>query len=192
MKEIEVVNKPCRIQNTADGQKQKQIFISALEQIENNSRDNDGSGVDNAIGDYASAAAAFKVTAPEDTVLALNRIIISVEDAGTFDSGAYGNGIVLTNGIKVQTYDPNTGEVCCDLTNGNEIKTNADWAAYCHDVTLHNFGAGNPLLTVRWTFGKAGAPLYIKSGREFRVVLNDDFSDLVGHKFQVQGRIINL
>ncbi len=100
----------------------------------------------------------------------------------------YGNlGAALTNGITVRLQD--SGGTVLDLTDGLPVKTNAGWGQLCYDVDLKSWGAGNELLLVRWTFERAGQPLRLEgedSGR-LEVVLNDDFTGLLAHTFQVQG-----
>ena len=65
----------------------------------------------------------------------------------------------------------------------------AEWATYCHDLTAHTWGSGNDTLTVRWTFTKGIGDdgVVLDPGESIRVILNDDFSDLVAHKFLFQG-----
>jgi len=60
----------------------------------------DGTGEINAIGDYSSAPVDFFYSPNANEVVLLNRVIITIEDGGSIDSGGYGNNSSpLTNGI---------------------------------------------------------------------------------------------
>lgn len=141
-----------------------------------------------AIGDYSSTVAKFTFTVPSGRVAELERMIVYIEDAGAPDSGKYGNSVVLANGIKVYVRDADD-EIVLDLTPDEAIKTNADWGALCYDVSLLSWGTGNDTVVVRWTFAKSGAPLYLKGrdGHYLTAELNDDFTDLISHRFLIQG-----
>jgi len=139
-----------------------------------------------AIGNYASTASTFKVTPTLGRDLYVHRLIVYIEDVGAPDAAKYGNDITLTNGMTVGLFDA-ADTLLVDFCDSQPVKTNADWAGFCHDVTLHNFGIGNDPLTVRWTFARSGQPVFVRGTNYFGVKLNDDFSDLVEHKFQVQG-----
>jgi len=138
----------------------------------------------NANKDYNGSAAEFTFTATENTKL--ERMIVYVEDAGGFDAGAYGNSVVLTNGISVEvvTHD---GTQHIDLTDGLPIKTNAHWSRLCYDVNYIDYGTGNNAIAVRWTFAKSGAPLYLPIGYKLVVNVSDTLTGLVDHTFMVQG-----
>jgi len=61
----------------------------------------DGTGTKSATGNYAESPVSFFIQPPAGEVFRLNRMLVHIEDSGTFDSGSYGNGITLTNGITV-------------------------------------------------------------------------------------------
>ena len=148
--------------------------------------DGDGTGTKNAVGNYASAAETFYIAPPATKVFYIHRLIVTITDAGAPDSGKYGNNIVLTNGILASVTN-NSTEI--DLCDGVPVKTNADWGRMCYDMKPDTFGAGNDSVTVRWTFSKSGQPLILAGDRsdQFTITLNDDFSDLIGHYFMIQG-----
>lgn len=139
----------------------------------------------NANGDSSGAVQNFKIQAQEGETITLARMIIHTEDAGTYDSGAWGNGITLTNGILVQT---NISGVLKNISTGT-IKTNGELAGEMHDVTVHAFGTGNNHLTGRWTFSNSGTYIKLNAGDSLIVRLNDDFSGLIQQNFLVQGFI---
>ena len=145
----------------------------------------DGSGTKNANGDYSGAAQAFFFD-PEDNYVNLTRMLICVVDTAGFQAEEYGNtGGVLANGIEVKLVDGSTTIV--DFTDGLPVKTNSGWATFCHDAQLKEWGAGDELLTIRWTFSKSGRPLELHGDLRLEIVLNDDLTGLLGHYFVVQG-----
>ena len=66
-----------------------------------------------------------------------------------------------------------------------------DWAKFCYDVDHENFGLGNEFLNVRWTFSKSGTYIQLngENNDKLEIVVNDDLSGLVNHRFLVQGYI---
>ena len=149
----------------------------------------DGTGTTNAIGDYSVTPASFKITGTSGRV-DIERVIVMLEDGGSFDSGAYGNGLALTNGIRVYLRD--TDDNVINEYTSFPILTNGDWAGHCHDFNHFNWGSGNEVASIRWTFSKSGQPVQINfdAGEYFEVYLNDDFSALVKQRFTIQGKYI--
>jgi hypothetical protein len=141
-----------------------------------------------AIGDYSSAVTKFTFVPDASRIAELERMVVYIEDVGAPDSGRYGNNIILTNGMKVYVRDADD-EIVLDLTPDEPIKTNADWAALCYDVSLLSWGLGNDTVVVRWTFAKSGAPVYLdaRDGHYLSLELNDTFTGLVSHRFLIQG-----
>jgi hypothetical protein len=144
------------------------------------------SGTTSLIGNYSVEAVSAYIEPAENDYMVINRVIISIEDFGSFDSGGYGNGAALTNGITVNLRDKT--EIVETLT-AWPITQNGHWAGQCHDLTVHAFGSGNEFMSVRWTFGSAGRPLVLNGsdGHRLEFVMNDDFSGLVAQRFFVQG-----
>jgi len=152
----------------------------------------DGTGTKSAVGEYHDAGAGaeiFYIQPPPGTIYRLSRMIPFVEDTGSFDSGSYGNGITLTNGILMRIQ--NDSGTILDLLDGLPIHINTHWARLCYDMTVSTFGLGNEYLHARWTFSKAGQYIRLDgdSNERLEVVLNDDFSDLVSQYFKVEGYI---
>ena len=146
----------------------------------------DGSGEKNAIGNYSQMPAEFQYRQLSCGETHIARLIISLSDQGTLDAGQYGNGIQLRAGIRLVKKDAR-GKIVQDLTDGQPVKTNGDWAHFCYDVRPLNFGSGVTHLSARWTFAKSGEPLVVKQGESLCVLLADDFSGLVSHRFLAQG-----
>lgn len=128
----------------------------------------------------------FIYEVPAGDTLEWERIIIFIEDTGSFDSGLYGNGIALTNGIKVEVHD-SEGNVILDLVDGETVHTNGEWQALCHDFLPTAIGQGNEVASVRWTVAKSGAPVVVKSGCKVVVTIQDNLAGLEKHWFQIQG-----
>lgn len=146
----------------------------------------DGTGTKSAIGNYAGSPVSFYIQPPAGDVYRLYRMLVHVEDVNTFDSGSYGNGIVLTNGITVSKVI--SGQTV-QMTDGVSIKKTPHWQMFCYDVDISSYGLGNEHASVRWTFTKGGNPVRLvgDDGDRLQVVLNDDFTGLVDHHFFVQG-----
>lgn len=119
------------------------------------------------------------------------RMLVTIEDTSGIAQDEYGNlGASLTSGILVRTAD-SSGATILDLLDGGAIRTNADWSRYCYDVQLHSWTASptNEMVSVRWTFDKAGVPIRLEGGKSesIQVRLRDNLTGLVTHNFIVQG-----
>lgn len=130
----------------------------------------------------------YVVAAGDDVYV--NRIIVHLEDNTGIDSGSYG-GIspvaALTNGITLNIVRADAAMADIDLLDGEPVQTNADWAKFCYDVSVSNFGSGNEALTIRWTFAGAGKPIHLFPGDTFRMTIRDDLTSLVAHSANIQG-----
>lgn len=150
----------------------------------------DGTGTIVANGNYSGAAEIFYIQPGAGEIYRLQRMIVSLEDTNGFSAQEYGNlGSALTNGITVRVQ--NDSGTVYELTDGDPVKTNAKWGAFCYDVDLKTWGAGDEFLLVRWTFSRTGQPMRLvgDNNERLEVVLNDDFSGLVDQTFIVQGYI---
>jgi len=147
----------------------------------------DGTGSTNAAVDGSSTAKDYMLRPLTGHYLKVARMIVSIEDAGTFDSASYGNGISMTNGISVGVFDAETDVLKQDLLGGEPVKTNADWVRHCHDLSLHNFGTGNPVATIRWTFEKSGDFIYLSNDEYLKISIRDNLTALVNHQFFLNG-----
>ncbi len=152
----------------------------------------DGAGVTfNANGDYSGAAVYWEIRPGSGNRQRIRRLLWTTEDAGTFDTGDYGNSITLTNGITLE-HVRGTGAsptVLATLT-PDPIITNADISRYCYDVRVDSYGTGNQFLAARWTLAKMRDDGIILDGNQddaLRFTLNDSFVGLVYHGWLAQG-----
>lgn len=143
----------------------------------------DGSGTLNLNGDYSSTPLWAHWKNDTGHNVEMTRTIIKIQDSGVMDAEKYGNGITLTNGLRFYKRDEN---VIQELT-AYPLLTSGDLAGHCHDVTLHKFGTGDEVISVRWTFEKSGSPIHLGHGESIGILLNDSFVGLVDHKFIIQG-----
>ncbi len=155
----------------------------------------DGAGVTyNANGNYSGAAVYWELRPGAGLRWRVRRLLWAIEDAGTFDSGDYGNGINLTNGVQLR-HVRGTGAsptVLCNLT-PDPIITNAEISRYCYDVRLDVYGQGNEFLSARWTLAKMRGDGIILDGDQddaLRFTLEDNFSALVYHGWLAQGCVM--
>lgn len=160
--------------------------------------DGDGGGTIEAIGDYSAGGLGlteFAIAPGAGEIYRIARLLVTVTDTGSFDSGAYGNNVTLANGIEIHVRNgtPNGASTLVqNLTGVVPIITNTDWAAYCYDLALYTFGAGPQVMVVRWTFSRAGVSVVLDgdAGDYLAVRLFDDFTDLDGHVFNFQGIVL--
>lgn len=136
---------------------------------------------------YASTAANFIIAPPAGEIWYISRLLVYIQDAGSFDSGGYGNGSALTNGIQIKVYRDAVEQIA--LTNSQPIKQNTHWAKFCFDISVSKFGSGDESLGVRWTFTNGGTFIRLDGDESdsIKVELNDDFSVLTSQTFLFQG-----
>jgi len=150
----------------------------------------DGSGVLDLARDHSTTEEFYQVDPPDQGFFAIHQLLIQIRSSGMMAGDRYGDQPELTNGITVATIDLNDN-IIVDLTDGQPIKSNGDWAGQAYDATHLEYGAGSPsadqFLRIRWSFADAGQPIYITQGERFAVKLDDDFSGLIAHSAQVQG-----
>jgi hypothetical protein len=121
--------------------------------------------------------------------LAIARMIVSYQDAGGGTMQEYGNlNAALSTGVEVKTTRRDGSTVINDLTDGVPIVSNGHWARFCYDAQRLDWGAGEDLFVVRWTFEKAGEPILLEPGETLRMYIQDDLSLLTNHFALVQGR----
>ena len=143
----------------------------------------DGSGTTNMNVDGSVTAVTFKIEPAPGELYKIARVMIFVEDNGTFDSDKWGNGIVLANGFNFKLQ---RNGVTTDLI-GFGIKTTGEMTSICHDIDHRSFGTGNEFVSFRWTFTKAGSTINLYNGDELQLVVNDDMTDMIKMYVHAQG-----
>jgi len=121
-----------------------------------------------------------------ETSLEVHNMMVHIMDVGLFDTGKYGNNIVLTNGISVGVYNAD-GSLDRDLMDGEPIKLNVEWHHVCYDASLSTYGTGDASLSVSWPFTRAGMPIILEFGESICITLADDLTGLTHHAFRFEG-----
>lgn len=137
--------------------------------------------------DGSTVAKEFTWTCLEDSAF-INRLIVFIQGSGTpgWTAETYANRAALTNGVKVEIKDA-SDNVLLDLLAGYTIKTDGEWKAKCHDWLPQDFGSGDEVASVRWTWGQTGEAVELKAGDKVVVTVQDDLTDLTHHWFEIQG-----
>jgi len=150
--------------------------------------DGDGTGTKDSAVNHSGAKEEYKIVPPSGTRLAIARLIVSVADGANPSADVYGNlAGALTNGIDVKT--KNASGDLVDLCDGVPVKANSDWSRMCYDMQVQNFGSGDDIVQVRWTFAKSGRSVIVDgtAGEYFSVDINDNLAALSSQFFMVQG-----
>ena len=142
----------------------------------------DGTGSIEANVDGSGAPVDFNYTVPEGHILLVDRLVVWIEDNGSFDAGLYGNGLALANGIMAGrtingTFEPRTTQL--------PIRANADWPAYSFDFDYIDIGQGPNVAVARYSYIKDGAPIVYTENTKYTMRIQDDLSNLVGHRFRL-------
>ena len=152
----------------------------------------DGLGVNNNVnGNYSVTPKTFSYTPPVGDIFYVSRIVVYVEDTGTFDTGAYGNAVVMTNGYHVwHTHDEHTHIIIPDT---NAIKTTGDMASNMFKLNHESFGAGNEFIAAPFSFEEVGGPIVLNgnTGDTFNAEFRDNLTGLVRHNFTLQGYVLH-
>lgn len=134
----------------------------------------------------------YTATPPEDEIWAVFRMTVNIRDTGSFDSGGYGNGPALTNGIQLRVGAPGIPPGAGNLT-PVLVRRTTDWQIYAHDLIISNFGQGDEVASIRWTFSKAGFPMILhgRLGQFIELRVQDDLSGLEHQYVILQGIKLN-
>lgn len=146
-------------------------------------------GTENAVGNYAAATDfVFAVSTLGPTAkFTLRSICAFLIDAGSLDMSSYGNGITLTNGVKM--YVKKSG-VELDLMAGKPVLFNQHWSKHGWGTTLANYGTGNESLQAVVNIADllgAEIDLFAAAGDMVIVRLQDNYTGLVEHSFKIGG-----
>jgi hypothetical protein len=123
-----------------------------------------------------------------ESLLLVHFGIVHIVDTGSFDSGAYGNALALSNGITIGIYDVETDALLADFLDGEPIITNADWGHSASNINLYTFGSGPQVLIAKCEFGQI-APIPISTDEYLAITINDDLTGLDEHDFKFCGMV---
>ena len=144
----------------------------------------DGSGNYNMNVNGSITPVNFFIKPQANTVLYIARAIFILVDAGSFDSGGWGNngGVPLQNGIDIVLHQNGY-----DFAIDNKLKRHSDVAALCYDVSKYSWGSGDEWLTARLTFTKFHGFIELKENDYIKIVINDDLTYLKEQHITFEG-----
>lgn len=137
------------------------------------------------IGNYSGAPATFFYVVPQNSILRLARMLITIRDNGAMSWAGYGSGAAVANGLIIRGKNP-AGDV---IISSAPFRANADWARVSFDAKIMSDGPGDQILVVAWSFALAGSPLEFHAGSRIECVANDDFSSLLDQRVAVNGEL---
>jgi len=141
----------------------------------------DNGGSASAAVDGSSTPVDFTYTVPTNAALRAERLLVTMQAPGSLTGSDYG-GVTgpLTNGVDLLVNG-------VSILDGMPVKSNNDWAHFCYDVNIQPHASGSSLVHVRWTFGKSGAPLWLRAGETITAKVQDNLTGLDEHLFLLQG-----
>lgn len=148
----------------------------------------DGTGDVNANGNYSGAEEIFYIQPPPGEVFYIYRMMVAIRDSGGIRFEEYGNiATGLTNGVSIRVQDDSGTKL--SLTDAVPILNNAAWGYHSYDVSIASAGSGDDFVSVRWTFARSGQVIRLDGdlNQRFEVVLNDNLTGLIEHRFKVNG-----
>jgi len=133
-----------------------------------------------------STPVAFTYTVPAGKKLELSRFNIAMVDGGMGYGEFGGLGATLTNGLSLTVINGSGLEIL-DFTDGKNLKANEDFCNLAGVDAIAQPVAGDDFFAVRFTVGKAGARMILKSGYQIQSVVADDLSNLTKFRIMIQG-----
>ncbi len=127
----------------------------------------------------------------------LAKLSINIVVAGSLSANGYGDGAILTNGIRA-TIEDLSGNELFDFLDGETINSNSDWSKLGVDlVPPLDSGIYNSQLTgSALFFANHGKFFRLYPGTRFVLTFQDDLSSggginaMVKHSFMVSGRVV--
>jgi hypothetical protein len=96
----------------------------------------------------------------------------------------------LTNGILFQVLD-DQDNILIDFTDGEGIKITTEFSALSGvDTQIDTRGGGEDGIAIRWTFDRAGEPIFMKEGYKFRLIVRDNLTGISQLRMMLQGIIV--
>jgi hypothetical protein len=121
----------------------------------------------------------FLITCPPGVKYETHHFSIFIQDTGAVDMSAYGNSVVLTNGIRGEIRRPGLPDDEIFVQRG--IYTNSDWMLYCHKIEHLSFGTGDEALKIIMDFSLDGKGFDLYPGQSGVLTIQDDLTDLNVH-----------
>lgn len=157
------------------------LFLQRMDTVGN------ATGSDDMNVDGSVTPVPFYIKPDPGNIIRLARVMLYVQDTGSFDAAAWGNGIVMANGMEVEMQID--GALYSMINGGDTIRTTGDVASVAYDATIVAAGLGDEYMVARWTFTKMGQFMRLDGdkGDFFRVTVNDDLTGINKQHIQAQG-----
>ena len=133
--------------------------------------------------DGAASTTTFKYTATGDSVIV--RVNLLIMDTATAPS-KFGGIASLTTGLEIGIFDSDGTQVL-DFTDGQPIKTNADFGLLAGTDSVIDAGAGDDAASIRWTIAKSGSPGWLPKDYYIAITILDDLTGISSFRAQAQG-----
>ena len=148
----------------------------------------DGTGTTDAIGNYA-VDTQFYIQPAAGDIIRIRRLMVRVQDTGTFSGAGYGAGAALTVGVIIKQLGLDD-VVISDITKGVPVKLNGDWTNF-GEVDISTFAAGDNYVQAIIDFEASGQMIRLigDNNEKLQITLKDNFTGLVAQTFLAQGYI---
>ena len=143
----------------------------------------------NANSDFSGGVTEFTYTNTDaSNTLFIGSLNIKIQDDGAFNLAEYGSiGSSLTNGMNVY-YTTNNGATRNNIIGTTfPIQKNSDYFNHTTDINVQDLGTGDSLISIDLNFQKNRSNIKLGITDKIAVELNDDFSNLTEHTFQISG-----
>jgi hypothetical protein len=150
----------------------------------------DGTGIENAIGDYSVGTTDFYYAPSVGVTAEVSKLIVHVADKGVFTFDGYGS---LAAGVVVNGYSilfERLGVIALEITNGVPIVSNADMTHINVDYRKTSFSGNEEAAGVSLDQESFGGPLLMHGDLEDKLIvrLADNYTGLSDHHFIVYGK----
>ncbi len=153
----------------------------------------DGSGTNNAVGDYSSVAKTFKLIPAANEVIVVRHIIVHIGDNAAFAPTNYGGLAARANGYDIKVTASNMANESLIAGDVELITQNDDFLHWGPNaLQIVNFTGGvDSLVATLDLINNFGMELVLdgSQGHKIEITLNDSFVGIVDHHFIVHGRV---
>ena len=132
---------------------------------------------------------AFYIQAPPEHSFYLHSMVGLLTAPGKMDSGGFGSGAALTNGIEFANR-PNPQAIWTPVSAQITVKYNVDFAQFSHRLEIYAWANGDESLSFQFDPQVDGAPIRINEGEGLAVMVQDDLSLLPRFNIRVGGVMI--